>query len=91
MISGVKHLPLTPRDREVLVDLSFIKGWARPMDVGGRDSSHHSRTLKKLCDRGLARRAKRDTLMNYIGGGRGSWIYRITPKGRACLRKAKKR
>lgn len=84
-------LPLRPRDHEVLTDLSLRKGWSRPMDVGGRDSSHHSRTLQKLCAHGLARKAKRATLMNYIGGGRGSWIYRITPKGRGYLRRLENR
>lgn len=32
--------------------------WARPMDVGGRDGSHHSATLAQLSRMGLAERKK---------------------------------
>lgn len=46
------------------------KGWFRPMDVGGRDQSHHSRTLKKLIDKGLMKRTR-------IPG----YKYRLTPAG----------
>lgn len=76
--------PLTKRDREVLRDLVLFSSsaWARPMDVGGRDGSHHSATLAKLVRRGLAKRRKRGTLINVYGIGiRGSWMYRATPAG----------
>lgn len=47
------------------------KSWWRPMDVGGFDGSHHSRTLAKLVKLGLAERRKRGSL----AGIRSSWEY----------------
>jgi len=49
--------PLTPRQSEVLRDLSDTE-FLRPMDVGGRDGSHHSATLAGLVKRGLVERRK---------------------------------
>lgn len=48
---------------------------ARPMDCGGQDASHHSRTLAKLAEAG------------YVLRKRGpSHRYWITDEGRALLR-----
>lgn len=65
--------PLREHEVEVLKDLraaTWRGGYVQPRDVGGRDSSHHSRTLAKLCRLGLAERRE--------GGGvfKASWRYR---------------
>jgi len=89
--------PLTARQRDVLVLLHQHARrdnwgfWARPLDLGARDSSHHSRTLAQLCGLGLVERGRRNTLINMIGGRRGSWKYRITATGRARARRELKR
>lgn len=59
------------------------KSWWRPMDVGGFDGSHHSRTLAKLVKLGLAERRQRGSL----AGIRSSWEYRAldTPNNRICV------
>jgi hypothetical protein len=86
-------MTLTDREREVLRELaSFARSaaahpdwhpqWAKPMDVGGRDGSHHSYTLGKLVTKGLAEKRQRGSLSNAIGGGRGSLEYRITEAGK---------
>ncbi|HMG12781.1 MAG TPA: hypothetical protein VK571_06385 [Gemmatimonadaceae bacterium] len=49
--------PITPRQAEVLRDLSETD-FLRPMDVGGRDGSHHSATLAQLANLGLVERKK---------------------------------
>lgn len=48
---------LTKRQLELLRWLDDDQ-WQRPMDVGGRDGSHHSATLAGLARRGLAERKK---------------------------------
>ena len=73
---------LRPHEREVydyldvlrVLELTQQTGqyWARPMDVGGYDGSHHSRTLAKLVKLGLAERRQRGALCAI----RGSWEYR---------------
>lgn len=61
--------------------------WLRPMDIGGTDGSHHSRTLAKLVKRGLVERRKRNTITNVIlNGHRGSYVYRITDQGEEFLK-----
>jgi hypothetical protein len=62
------HVPLSDRKREVLDALSGLhEGWARPMDVGGRDGSHHSATLAQLAKHGLAERKKLHAIHCYNG------------------------
>jgi hypothetical protein len=56
--------------------------WVTPMMVGGRDASHHSRTLARLASLGLAERRQRG------GWARQSYVYRITDAGRVLLRPA---
>jgi predicted transcriptional regulator len=61
--------------------------WLRPMDLGARDASYHSATLKRLADQGLVERLLRGTLRNEIGGGRGSYVYKATKLGRQMAKK----
>jgi hypothetical protein len=55
--------PLTERERDVYGQLTA--DWVRPMDIGGRDSSDHSRVLASLVRKGLVERK-----------GSGSYRYR---------------
>lgn len=83
--------PLTPRDIEVLHDLvAFMFSphaptWARPLDIGGTNGSHHSATLAKLTKRGLVERVQRGTLDLFPGATRGAWQYRATASGMALV------
>ena len=61
---------LSDRDLAVLVDLPTDE-FVRPMDIGGRDSSHHSATLRKLVRLGLAEQKR-----HYVGVSGGHWRYR---------------
>ena len=56
--------------------------WFRPMDVGGRDGSHHSYTLKRLVKKGFAEMRPRGTLINSLNGGLSSFEYRASLRGR---------
>jgi predicted DNA-binding ArsR family transcriptional regulator len=73
---------LTQLQRDVLEQCSTT--WLRPMDMGGRDGSHHTSVLKALVRKGLVERQRR------IGsiGARGSYRYRLTAAGDAELRRA---
>lgn len=88
---------LTPNQLEVLRGMAEQSGmearagrearpWLRPMDIGARDGSHHSATMKRLAARGLLGRRRRGTLMNALGG-RGSFEYRLTAAGAAAARR----
>lgn len=73
-------LGLTPNQREVMEALRWwgapeFGNWVRPMDVGGRNSSHHSHTLAALARKGLVEERVRSS------GWRGSKLYRITVAG----------
>jgi len=57
-------MELKEHELEVLQELRAIGDWVTPRQVGGRDGSHHSRTLAKLCRLGLAEK----------DGSRGGWI-----------------
>jgi len=59
---------LTELERDVLDCLG--DEWVRPMDIGGRDASHHSRTLARLVRMGLVERKRR------AGWCRPSYLYR---------------
>lgn len=84
-------MKITERDVEVLKELEAHersmkkmgvggeKLWARPLDCGGTNGSHHSQTLSKLARHGLAEQKKRG------GFSRGSKVYRITSKGREIV------
>lgn len=49
---------LSDRQRDLLHSLARYDGWARPMDIGARDGSHHSATLSQLARQGLVERKK---------------------------------
>ena len=77
---------ISDRDLETLGDLNaanrnltevgYRDGWAKPMDCGGSNGSHHSATLAKLARAGLADRK------GYTPGCRAVWTYKITVQGK---------
>ena len=91
-------MQISSRQLDVLDSLAVFGGWARPMDIGARDGSHHAMTLRAIVNKGLAERKLRGSLINQIRGPeiferlatikrsrhapRGSYIYRITAAGR---------
>jgi len=72
---------ISDRQREVLGSLAAYRDWARPMDVGGRDGSHHSATLGQLARQGLAERKKLHAIYCYNGSTQrqklvdNRWVY----------------
>jgi hypothetical protein len=99
--SAAHALQISDRQRDVLDSLAIFGDWARPMDIGARDGSHHAMTLRALVDKRLAERRLRGSLLNQIRGSalydrlakikrgrhapRGSYVYRITRVGRKVL------
>lgn len=97
----IPNRPLSSRQRAVLDSLAVFGDWARPMDIGARDGSHHTTTLRALAKKGLAERKLRGSLLNQIRGSelyeqlarikrgrsapRGSYVYRITSAGRKAV------
>lgn len=67
---------MTDRQFGVLRDLDDER-FMCPMDVGGRDESHHSETLRQCVRRGWAERQTR--------GSSRSFQYRRTPAGRDAV------
>lgn len=58
----------------------------RPMDLGATDASGHSARLKKLVDKGLVQRERRNSICNVImNSARGSYLYSITEAGLKVL------
>lgn len=80
---------LSEREREVLGGLEYearqfalghrTRDYSRPMDVGGSNSSHHSKTLTKLSERGLVEKKR------WAGHCRRSYRYKITSEGLRLL------
>lgn len=70
---------LTVRESEILATLKmdWPNEWVRPMDIGGRNGSDHSRVLTALARKGHIERTRRDSLSNAFGSGRGSYVYRV--------------
>jgi len=74
---------LTMRERDVLSSLVHQprSAWLRPMDVGGRDGSHHSATLRQLVAMGLVERKKLHSIYCYYGSTQrkqlvdNRWVY----------------
>lgn len=64
---GGKALRLSDRQRDILDSLAVYGDWARPMDIGARDGSHHSATLGQLAKYGLAERKKLHAIYCYNG------------------------
>jgi hypothetical protein len=82
---------LTERQVEILGDLASIARrdptfWARPLDLGGTDSSHHGATLRRLAARGLVDQRNVPGIANI--GRRRTNRYRINDAGRAALETA---
>ena len=94
-------MQISSRQLKALHSLAVFGDWARPMDIGARDGSHHTMTLRSLVKKGLAARRLRGSLLNQIRGSelydrlskikqgrsapRGSYIYRITRAGRKAI------
>jgi len=55
--------------------------WRPPMDVGGTDSSHHSKDLARMVKLGIVDRKR-----FYKGCSGGHWEYRINGAGLLVLR-----
>lgn len=86
---------MTERERKLLARLDETE-FLRPMDVGGRDGSHHSATLARLARKGLAERRKScwctDDKASPSYNRRHPWCrckgscrYRRTPAGTAAI------
>ncbi len=72
------RLPETQRD--VLRALVVFAAWARPMDVGATDGSHHTTSLRALIRKGLVERRLRGSLLNNL---RGTELYERITRDRA--------
>jgi hypothetical protein len=70
----IETLNLTSQQAEVF-ELLDDEEWLRPMDIGGRDGSHHSNTLAALVRKRLVERKARSSW-----GTRGSYVYRRVTK-----------
>lgn len=97
---------ITPKQKDVLDTLAAWGGrdreWARPMDIGARDGSHHTATLRALIAKKLVERKLRGSLINSLRGQkcydawakvkrgrhapRGSYVYRVTHRGWKVVR-----
>lgn len=80
---------LTERDLDVLRALHSFETYgpslgARPLDIGGRNGSHHSATLNKLADRGFVERK----LRNFQDSSRPAYRYKLTGQGRSLVQAA---
>lgn len=83
---------ITERDLETLNELEaanadherrgFRKGWARPMDCGGSNGSHHHKTLQKLVRMGFAEENRGPV---EAVNSRPGIMYRINANGAARL------
>jgi hypothetical protein len=68
VVTPGRHEKICVRQRQLLVSLALYDGWARPMDVGGRDGSHHTTTLRSLVKKSLVERRVRNSLLNMVRG-----------------------
>lgn len=59
---------MNARQAEVLDSMLYQRdAWARPMDIGGRDGSHHSATLRQLARRGWVLAKKLHSISCWFG------------------------
>lgn len=96
----------TPNEREEMILASlaynadharYPKPWMTPLELDGRNGSHHSGTLAKLARKGLVNYRQRggreppqwENAKPLPRGHRGSKAYRITPAGREALERAR--
>ena len=61
-----KRGQLPQNQHDVLAALDIYDAWARPIDVGGRDGTHHTMTLRLLLKKGLVERKLRAPLINQL-------------------------
>lgn len=93
-MSSSRQKPLTARDLETLREMDaaswcnreWRKGFVRPMDFGGWNGSHHSKTAQKLVARGLAEASRTHKIPGYANARPGI-LYRPTDAGRALIGK----
>jgi hypothetical protein len=87
---GMTPERITDRDLETLGELEaasrshaehgFRRGWCRPMDCGGSNGSHHSKTLAKLVRLGWAI-SSREPGKSVGGNSRPGIDFKISPAG----------
>ena len=74
-------MQISSRQLDVLDSLAVFGDWAQPMDIGGRDGSHHSATLSQLACHGLVERKKLHAIYCYNGSTQrqklvdNRWVY----------------
>lgn len=87
-----KSTPPKLDDRDLSLLLELSEKWATPMEMGGGNGSHHSNSLRKLCENGLAESSNRQypVVPSIFSKGRGSQRYRITARGKARRKKVTK-
>ena len=68
--NGAGAAQISSRQLDVLDSLAVFGDWARPMDIGARDGSHHSATLSQLAHHGLVERKKLHAIYCYNGSTR---------------------
>ena len=79
--SNAHPTQISERQLDVLESLAAYGDWARPMDIGARDGSHHSATLGQLARHGLADRKKLHAIYCYYGSTQrqklvnNRWVY----------------
>lgn len=83
---------LTPNQIDALEELAsfnrtYPEDWARPLDCGGFNGSHHGATLYRLSERGIC---ERKSYYSW-GGRRRTHKYRATDTTRAALANAQKK
>lgn len=87
----MKQERITDRDLGTLNELEaanknlgavgFRNGWARPMDCGAWNGSHHSKTLRKLWRMGFVEMNRGPKDVNQASNSRPGILYKITPAG----------
>ncbi|MBI6883116.1 hypothetical protein [Pseudomonas putida] len=87
-MSGI--VKISQEDKSLLKSLAIRAKhgheWSRPMDLGAHDSSGHSARLKRLAEKGLVSRERRNSIANMIvRSARGSYLYAITEAGQKAL------
>lgn len=66
------------RDSNTTYIRNGSRGWLRPLDLGGRNGSHHSQTLAMLVALGFMQKINRSG-----HSSRPSYLYRVTDEGEA--------
>jgi len=65
--TGAGAVQISCRQLDVLDSLAVFGDWARPMDIGARNGSHHSATLSQLARHRLVARKKLHAIYCYNG------------------------